>query len=52
MRGASGADTAIINGGTIRTSIKQGPIKVSNVYAVVPLIITLLPSKLTRQTDS
>lgn len=36
MRKASGADGAVINGGTIRTSIKKGPIKVSDVYSVVP----------------
>jgi len=36
MRKTAGADVAVINGGTIRTSIKQGPVKVSDVYAVVP----------------
>jgi len=36
MRGASGADTAIINGGGIRTSINKGPVKVNDVYSVVP----------------
>jgi 5'-nucleotidase/UDP-sugar diphosphatase len=36
MRGASGADTAIINGGGIRTSINKGQVKVNDVYSVVP----------------
>jgi 2',3'-cyclic-nucleotide 2'-phosphodiesterase (5'-nucleotidase family) len=49
MREASGADTAIINGGTIRTSIKQGSIKVSNVYAVVPFDNYIVAIKLTGQ---
>jgi len=36
MRRASGADLAIINGGTIRTSIKNGEIRVKDVYSVLP----------------
>lgn len=36
MRETAGADAAIINGGTIRTSIKKGPIKVADIYGVVP----------------
>ena len=49
MRKASGADAAIINGGTIRTSIKQGPIRVSDVYAVVPFDNYIVAIKLTGQ---
>jgi len=47
MRKTAGADVAIINGGTIRTSIKQGPIKVSDVYAVVPFDNYIVSIKLT-----
>jgi 2',3'-cyclic-nucleotide 2'-phosphodiesterase (5'-nucleotidase family) len=47
MRNVSGADVAIINGGTIRTSIKQGSIRVSNVYAVVPFDNYIVAIKLT-----
>jgi len=36
MRRASGADVTVINGGGIRTSIKQGEIRVKDVYAVLP----------------
>jgi len=36
LRRSTGADAALINGGTIRNSIRQGPVKVSDVYAVVP----------------
>ena len=36
MRKASGADAAIINGGTIRTSIRKGPVKAGDVYAALP----------------
>ncbi|MEE9913153.1 MAG: 5'-nucleotidase C-terminal domain-containing protein [Deltaproteobacteria bacterium] len=47
MRKASGADAAIINGGTIRTSIRRGPIKVSDVYAVVPFDNYIVAIKMT-----
>ncbi|MGD9579466.1 MAG: bifunctional UDP-sugar hydrolase/5'-nucleotidase, partial [Syntrophorhabdus sp.] len=47
MRKTAGADVAIINGGTIRTSIKQGPVKVSDVYAVVPFDNYIVSIKLT-----
>jgi len=47
MRKAAGADAAIINGGTIRTSIKKGKIKVSDVYAVVPFDNYIVAIKLT-----
>ncbi len=36
IRQASNADAAIINGGTIRTSISQGEIRIRDVYAVLP----------------
>jgi 5'-nucleotidase / UDP-sugar diphosphatase len=49
MRNASGADAAVINGGTIRTSIRQGPVKVSDVYAVVPFDNYIVAIKLTGQ---
>jgi 5'-nucleotidase/UDP-sugar diphosphatase len=49
MRKASGSDAAIINGGTIRTSIKKGPIRVGDVYAVVPFDNYIVAIKLTGQ---
>ena len=36
MREVSGADVAIINGGTIRASIKKGAIAVKNIYTALP----------------
>jgi 5'-nucleotidase/UDP-sugar diphosphatase len=36
MRKTSGADAALINGGTIRTSINKGEIRVKDVYSVLP----------------
>ena len=36
MKEASGADGAIINGGTIRTSAAKGVLKVSDIYSIVP----------------
>ncbi|MDH5201962.1 MAG: 5'-nucleotidase C-terminal domain-containing protein [Nitrospirota bacterium] len=47
MRYASGADIAIINGGTIRTSIKKGEVKVKNVYSVLPFDNYIVAIKLT-----
>jgi 2',3'-cyclic-nucleotide 2'-phosphodiesterase (5'-nucleotidase family) len=47
MRKTAGADAAIINGGTIRTSIKKGRIRVSDVYAVVPFDNYIVAIKLT-----
>ena len=49
MRKTAGADAAIINGGTIRTSIKKGPVKVSDVYAVVPFDNYIVAIRLTGQ---
>ena len=36
MKEAAGADGAIINGGTIRTSAPKGILKVSDIYSIVP----------------
>jgi 5'-nucleotidase / UDP-sugar diphosphatase len=36
MREVSGADITIINGGSIRTSIKKGPVAVKNIYTALP----------------
>jgi 5'-nucleotidase/UDP-sugar diphosphatase len=36
MRHASNADAALINGGTIRTSMKQGEVRIKDVYSVLP----------------
>jgi 5'-nucleotidase / UDP-sugar diphosphatase len=49
MRKASGADATIINGGSIRTSIKQGQMKVSDVYATIPFDNYIVAIKLTGQ---
>lgn len=49
MRKTAAADVAIINGGTIRTSIRQGHVKVSDVYAVVPFDNYIVSIKLTGQ---
>lgn len=49
MRHAAGSDGAIINGGTIRTSIKRGPIRVSDVYGVVPFDNYIVAIRLTGQ---
>ena len=47
LRKTSGADAAIINGGAIRTSIRQGTVRVSDVYAVVPFDNYIVAIKLT-----
>jgi len=49
MRKTAGSDVAIINGGTIRTSIRQGPVKVNHVYAVVPFDNYIVAIKLSGQ---
>lgn len=49
LRETSGADIAIINGGTIRTSIRKGPVKVSDIYASVPFDNYVVTVKLTGQ---
>lgn len=47
MRQASGADVAIINGGGIRTGIKKGKVKVSDIYSVLPFDNYIVAIKLT-----
>lgn len=47
MRQMSGADAAIINGGGIRTSIHRGPIRVKDVYSVLPFDNYVVAVKLT-----
>jgi 5'-nucleotidase / UDP-sugar diphosphatase len=49
MRKTSGADASIINGGSIRTSIRQGRIKVGDVYASIPFDNYIVAVKLTGQ---
>jgi len=47
MREKTGADAAIINGGTIRTSINKGKILVGNVYSVLPFDNYIVAIKMT-----
>jgi 5'-nucleotidase / UDP-sugar diphosphatase len=47
MREVSGADAAIINGGSIRASIKKGPIAVKNIYTALPFDNYIVAIKLT-----
>jgi 5'-nucleotidase/UDP-sugar diphosphatase len=47
MRGVSGADAAIINGGGIRTSIRKGSIKTKDIYSVLPFDNYIVSIKLT-----
>jgi len=47
VRSAAGAETAIIGGGSIRTSIKKGAIKVKHVYAVSPFNNYIVAIRLT-----
>ena len=47
MRQAAGADAALINGGSIRTSIAQGKITVKDIYAVLPFDNYLVAISLT-----
>ena len=47
MKNASGSDIALINGGTIRTSIRKGEIKVKDVYSVLPFDNYIVAVKLT-----
>ena len=47
MRQAAGAEAAIINGGSIRTSIPQGKITVKDIYAVLPFDNYLVAISLT-----
>jgi len=47
MRTTAHADIALINGGTIRTSIKKGELKVKHVYTVLPFDNYIVAVKLT-----
>jgi 5'-nucleotidase/UDP-sugar diphosphatase len=47
MRNTSGADAAIINGGSIRTSINKGDIRVKDIYSVLPFDNYIVAVKLT-----
>ena len=47
MRTATGADAALINGGTIRTSIHRGKIKAKDIYAALPFDNYLVAIRLT-----
>lgn len=47
MRRTAGADVALINGGGIRMSVRKGPIKVSDIYGVVPFDNYIVAIRLT-----
>jgi len=49
MKNASGSDIALINGGTIRTSIREGEVRVKDVYSVLPFDNYIVAIKLTGQ---
>ncbi len=49
MRGVSGADVTIINGGGIRTSIQKGQVLVKHVYAALPFDNYIVAIELTGQ---
>lgn len=49
IRKESGAETAIINGGGLRTSILKGPVTVGSVYSVLPFNNYILSIRLTGQ---
>ena len=49
MRKTSGAEAALINGGTIRTSINKGPVKVKDVYSVLPFDNYIVAIRLTGE---
>jgi 5'-nucleotidase / UDP-sugar diphosphatase len=49
IRKESGAETAIINGGGLRTSIMKGPVTVGNIYSVLPFNNYILSIRLTGQ---
>jgi 2',3'-cyclic-nucleotide 2'-phosphodiesterase (5'-nucleotidase family) len=49
MRQTAGADIAITNGGGIRASIAKGPLKVNDIYTVVPFDNYILSVKMTGQ---
>lgn len=47
MRKASGADGTLINGGSIRTSIKKGEVRMKDVYSVLPFDNYIVAIRLT-----
>lgn len=47
MRDASGADIAIINGGSIRTNIAKGEVRVRDIYTALPFDNYIVAVKLT-----
>ena len=47
MREVTGAEAALINGGSIRTSIHQGPVKAKDIYAALPFDNYLVALRLT-----
>ena len=47
MRKTAHADIALINGGTIRTSIKKGELKVKHIYSVLPFDNYIVAVRLT-----
>ena len=52
IKNAANADAAIIGGGSIRTSIKKGEIKIKHVYSVSPFNNYVVAVKTHRQADS
>jgi 2',3'-cyclic-nucleotide 2'-phosphodiesterase (5'-nucleotidase family) len=49
LREISGADAAIINGGGIRASLKQGEIKIKDIYTILPFDNYVVSIKLTGE---
>ncbi len=49
MRAAAGAQAAVINGGSIRTSIHRGPVKAKDIYAALPFDNYVVAIRLTGQ---
>jgi 5'-nucleotidase/UDP-sugar diphosphatase len=47
VRGSAGADLAIINGGSIRTSIRKGDISVKDIYSALPFDDYIVAIRLT-----
>ena len=47
MRAAAGADAALINGGSIRTSLHRGKVKAKDIYAALPFDNYLVAIRLT-----
>ncbi len=47
MRETAGAEAALINGGSLRTSIHRGPIKAKDIYAALPFDNYLVAIRIT-----